>query len=263
MLDFVCAQEPQQIIELFLNYDCDLDTEDLYDRLVNVLSRVAQGVASSCAGDLLPAQEATLQKQALESLVHMIGSMSNWAEQVRGMETAPEADPNASDEEEDEYDQQGLPCTPSPHVNVDELEASFDARRSRKKAIEAGLAKFSENAKVGLSYFEKVGFLTEYTPQGVAEFFHKFEGLNKSTIGQFIGRSKDFNKKVLHEFTDLFDFKGQSFDSAIRDFLQSFRLPGEAGMIDPIMEKFAGDQQFLTVSGCHCVVSFEIVIATT
>lgn len=43
----------------------------------------------------------------------------------------------------------------------------------------------------------------------------------------------------MHAFVDLFDFAEMRFVDAIRAFLQSFRLPGEAQKIDRFMLKFA------------------------
>lgn len=43
----------------------------------------------------------------------------------------------------------------------------------------------------------------------------------------------------MHAFVDLMDFSGMKFIDAIRCFLQSFRLPGEAQKIDRFMLKFA------------------------
>lgn len=43
----------------------------------------------------------------------------------------------------------------------------------------------------------------------------------------------------MHAFVDLMDFTGSSFVEALRLFLQSFRLPGEAQKIDRFMLKFA------------------------
>lgn len=43
----------------------------------------------------------------------------------------------------------------------------------------------------------------------------------------------------MHAYVDSMNFIGLNFDSAIREFLDSFRLPGEAQKIDRIMEKFA------------------------
>jgi brefeldin A-inhibited guanine nucleotide-exchange protein len=43
----------------------------------------------------------------------------------------------------------------------------------------------------------------------------------------------------MHAYVDLFDFEGKAFVDALRNFLQSFRLPGEAQKIDRFMLKFA------------------------
>jgi brefeldin A-inhibited guanine nucleotide-exchange protein len=43
----------------------------------------------------------------------------------------------------------------------------------------------------------------------------------------------------MHAFVDEMEFSGIHFTSALRQFLQSFRLPGEAQKIDRFMLKFA------------------------
>ena len=48
-----------------------------------------------------------------------------------------------------------------------------------------------------------------------------------------------FPMRVLHEYVEMLDFAGMSFDLALRHFLTGFRLPGEAQKIDRLMEKFA------------------------
>ena len=47
------------------------------------------------------------------------------------------------------------------------------------------------------------------------------------------------NIATMHAFVDLMDFSDQPFVNALRMFLQSFRLPGEAQKIDRFMLKFA------------------------
>jgi len=44
---------------------------------------------------------------------------------------------------------------------------------------------------------------------------------------------------IMHAFVDLLDFKNTGFVEALRMFLQTFRLPGEAQKIDRFMLKFA------------------------
>jgi brefeldin A-inhibited guanine nucleotide-exchange protein len=49
----------------------------------------------------------------------------------------------------------------------------------------------------------------------------------------------EFNISVMHAFVDQMEFKDMRFVDALRTFLQSFRLPGEAQKIDRFMLKFA------------------------
>ena len=56
--------------------------------------------------------------------------------------------------------------------------------------------------------------------------------------------SDDANVAVMHVFVDMLDFSGLAFVDALRLFLQSFRLPGEAQKIDRFMLKFA-DRYFV------------------
>lgn len=51
--------------------------------------------------------------------------------------------------------------------------------------------------------------------------------------------SDEANVATMHAFVDQLDFKDLSFLNALRLFLQSFRLPGEAQKIDRYMLKFA------------------------
>lgn len=43
----------------------------------------------------------------------------------------------------------------------------------------------------------------------------------------------------MYAYVDLLDFAEKDFVSALRQFLEGFRLPGEAQKIDRLMEKFA------------------------
>jgi Sec7-like guanine-nucleotide exchange factor len=45
--------------------------------------------------------------------------------------------------------------------------------------------------------------------------------------------------QVRKEFVNTFDFTGKRIDDALRSFLESFRLPGEAQKIERLMSAFA------------------------
>jgi len=47
------------------------------------------------------------------------------------------------------------------------------------------------------------------------------------------------NAAVLTAFCETFNFEGMFFVDALREFLESFRLPGEAQKIDRCVESFA------------------------
>lgn len=48
-----------------------------------------------------------------------------------------------------------------------------------------------------------------------------------------------FSREVMYSYIDKLDFTDLDFVSALRLFLNNFRLPGEAQKIDRLMEKFA------------------------
>lgn len=63
--------------------------------------------------------------------------------------------------------------------------------------------------------------------------------LSQTQVGEFLGDNDRFNKEVMYAYVDQMDFQGKDFVSALRTFLEGFRLPGEAQKIDRLMEKFA------------------------
>lgn len=58
-------------------------------------------------------------------------------------------------------------------------------------------------------------------------------------IGEFLGEPDPKNVEIMHAFVDYMNFRRTSIVDALRQFLQSFRLPGEAQKIDRFMLKFA------------------------
>lgn len=71
--------------------------------------------------------------------------------------------------------------------------------------------------------------MLERTPEAVAAFLAKTEGLDKTLIGDYLGEREDFNLKVMHAFVDALDFTDLEFDTAIRNFLQVSTLSMPAG----------------------------------
>jgi golgi-specific brefeldin A-resistance guanine nucleotide exchange factor 1 len=73
--------------------------------------------------------------------------------------------------------------------------------------------------------------------KAIAKFLKSTSRISKKQLGEYI--TKRNNPEVLDAFLDLFDYKGKRLDEALRDLLGSFRLPGEAPLIDRLLTIFS------------------------
>lgn len=99
-------------------------------------------------------------------------------------------------------------------------------------------SRFNRKPRRGLQYLQSQKLLGEEAVD-VARFLVTEERLDKTVVGDFLGEPDKFNKEVMYAYVDLLDFNEKDFVSALRHFLEGFRLPGEAQKIDRLMEKFA------------------------
>ena len=138
---------------------------------------------------------------------------------------------------------------------------------TRQKLMSTGKKRFNMDPKKGIEFLVSNGLLKE-NPQDVAAFLLKGDGLNKTAIGDYLGEKKTFNMDVLDAFVNLHDFSNLILVQALRQFLWSFRLPGEAQKIDRMMEKFASKycsqnpNVFSNNDTCY-VLSFSIIMLNT
>jgi len=151
---------------------------------------------------------------------------------------------------------------------MSKLEVSDETKDNTKaKQLSIGKKRFNMDPKKGIEYLIANSLLTN-TAEDIAQFLLKGEGLNKTAIGVYLGEKIDFNLKVLDAFIELHDFTNLILVQALRQFLWSFRLPGEAQKIDRMMEKFAARycQQnpgvFSNTDTCY-VLSFSIIMLNT
>uniref|UniRef100_A0A0G4G318 SEC7 domain-containing protein n=1 Tax=Chromera velia CCMP2878 TaxID=1169474 RepID=A0A0G4G318_9ALVE len=69
-------------LELFLNFDCDVDEKDIFARSLDCLAKIAQGKYTQSEHTnliSLPNQQQALRNQALKTLVTLMGSVIEWA----------------------------------------------------------------------------------------------------------------------------------------------------------------------------------------
>ncbi|PIA25663.1 hypothetical protein AQUCO_10900008v1 [Aquilegia coerulea] len=239
------SQDSQIIIDIFVNYDCDVDAPNIYERTVNGLLKTALGPPPGSTTTLSPAQDIAFRHESVKCLVGIIKSMGAWMDQqLRIGDSHPPKGP------EDDLSTEN-PTTPRgeegasfdyelhSEANSEQSDAStLEQRRAFKIEFQKGISLFNRKPSKGISFLissKKIG----NSPEEVATFLRNTNGLNETMIGDYLGEREDFSLKVMHAYVDSFNFERMDFGEAIRFFLRRFRLPGEAQKIDRIMEKFA------------------------
>ncbi|URE01714.1 Guanine nucleotide-exchange protein [Musa troglodytarum] len=222
-LEKLCV-DSQILVDIFINYDCDVHSSNIFERMVNGLLKTAQGPPPGATTTLVPPQDVTMKFEAMKCLVAILRSMGDWMnKQLRipdpysqnteitdgntgGSNELPLGNGNSEEPAE-------VSDSHSETANGTSEVASIELRRAYKLELQEGISLFNQKPKKGIEFLinaKKVGD----SPEEIAAFLKSASGLNKTLIGM-------------------------EFDEAIRCFLRGFRLPGEAQKIDRIMEKFA------------------------
>ncbi|KUL90825.1 hypothetical protein ZTR_00895 [Talaromyces verruculosus] len=196
----VLARMPGFMVELFINYDSEVDRADLCEDMVGLLSRNAFPDSATWSTTNVP-------PLCLDSLLGYIQFIA--------------------DRLDDEPRYEGYP-DPEKLKN----------QRQRKKVIVRGATKFNEDPKAGIAYLASQGIIENTDdPELVARFLKGTTRISKKVLGEFIAKKQ--NEKLLAAFINLFDFAGKSVIEALRELLGSFRLPGESPLIERIVTFFS------------------------
>ncbi|KAM1458086.1 hypothetical protein ACFX13_036044 [Malus domestica] len=242
------SQDSQIIVDIFVNFDCDVDAPNIFERIVNGLLKTALGPPTGSTTTLSPVQDITFRHESVKCLVSIINSMGSWMDRQLSLGDSYLPKTNESDtsaektenltpngEEGAAFDNE---VHPEGNPEVSDA-ATLEQRRAYKLELQKGVALFNRKPNKGIEFListKKVGS----SPEDVASFLrNNTAGLNETMIGDYLGEREEFPLKVMHAYVDSFNFKGMDFGEAIRFFLRGFRLPGEAQKIDRIMEKFA------------------------
>ncbi|KAL3523231.1 hypothetical protein ACH5RR_016065 [Cinchona calisaya] len=226
MLEKVC-KDSQMLVDLYVNYDCDLEAPNLFERMATTLSKIAQGTQNMDPNSVTASQMGSIKTSSLQCLVNVIKSLVDWEKAQK--ESRKKKEPSEVENSfKDSDESKGWEDPPS----------NFEKLKAQKSTLEAAVSEFNRKQGKGIEYLISSG-LVENTPASVAQFLRNTPNLDKAKIGDYIGQHEEFPLAVMHAYVDSMKFSGMKFDSAIREFLRGFRLPGEAQKIDRIMEKFA------------------------
>ncbi|OXB61024.1 hypothetical protein ASZ78_015021 [Callipepla squamata] len=282
----ICA-DAQCVVDIYVNYDCDLNAANIFERLVNDLSKIAQGRSGHELG-MTPLQELSLRKKGLECLVSILKCMVEWS---RDLYVNPNHQTSLGTYKPSEQEIAEGKCLDSGgrRSSVSSLDSTvssgvgsvgtqtavpddpeqFEVIKQQKEIIEHGIELFNKKPKRGIQYLQEQGMLGS-TAEDIAQFLHQEERLCSTQAGEFLGEGSKFNKEVMYAYVDQLDFCGKDFVSALRIFLEGFRLPGEAQKIDRLMEKFAARyiecnqrQTLFASADTAYVLAYSIIMLTT
>ncbi|KAF9889422.1 GDP/GTP exchange factor for ARF [Aspergillus nanangensis] len=196
----VLSRIPSFMVELFVNYDCEVDRADLCEDMIGLLSRNAFPDSATWSTTNVP----PLCLDALLGYVQFV-----------------------YDRLQDDPVSEGFPSN-----------EVLKTQRKTKKLIIHGAQKFNEDPKAGIAYLAAHGIIENPDdPIMIARFLKGTTRLSKKILGEFI--SKRSNERLLDAFVDLFDFSSKTVVDALRDLLGSFRLPGESALIERIVTTFS------------------------
>ncbi|KAL8818108.1 MAG: hypothetical protein Q9223_003184 [Gallowayella weberi] len=221
---------PSYLVELFVNYDCEVDRADLCEDMVGLLARNAFPDAATWSTTNVPAL-------CLDALLGYIQFIADRLDHIPRTEGYPDR-------------------------------KKLQEQRARKKIVIRGAARFNEHPKSGIAFLASQGIIDDPDDaHSVASFLRGTTRISKTVLGEFL--SKKAHDQLLRAFMDLFDFNGKRVDEALRELLNSFRLPGEAPLIERIVEVFSekycsgATPEGIAGSDAVHVLAYAIIILNT
>ncbi|KAI8924147.1 hypothetical protein BC831DRAFT_436660 [Entophlyctis helioformis] len=317
------CENPQTLVDLYVNYDCDLVMSSVFEKILNACTKITQGrteapakssASSSFAmvgfavgldskAELMREQERLLKLDGLCGLVAVIQSLVTWSQDVPQQQQQQGTPPQSQSQNLNDsfigqagdlrarlartdawhrIDSKPVsprnadPANPANPVVVSTSSGAsgvetnphdIEQAASRKQLLRRAVRLFNQKPNRGVKFLIEVGFVTS-EPDSIADFLRSTPELAKPAIGEYLGDGDAGNIKVMHAFVDAIDFAGMGFVSALRYFLQLFRLPGEAQKIDRIMEKFAdryceGNPDIFAKADTAYTLAFSVIMLNT
>ncbi|XP_074929041.1 Golgi-specific brefeldin A-resistance guanine nucleotide exchange factor 1 isoform X10 [Chelonoidis abingdonii] len=109
--------------------------------------------------------------------------------------------------------------------------------KSKKKLLITGTEQFNQKPRKGIQFLQEKNLLAiPMDNNEVAQWLRENPRLDKKMIGEFVSDRKNID--LLESFVGTFNFQGLRLDEALRLYLEAFRLPGEAPVIQRLLEAF-------------------------
>ncbi|KAI0223577.1 GDP/GTP exchange factor for ARF [Massospora cicadina] len=222
--------QPALFSELYVNYDCVANQPDLAAEVLSFL------MESSLSHTKAQGSQAYRPNLWMDQILLLLTGMFNRGQcQVWGHPLAQLTDLGelANWCARPAEVKRGHYCTRSA--------AELRNAQRHKKAVREGVALFNRQPQDGIRHLIRCQLLPprdslDFCAQ-LSHLLHTTLGIDKRGLGEFL--SKADNAPILEAFIAKFDFANKRLDVAMREFLASFRLPGESQLISRIFERFS------------------------
>lgn len=242
--------------ELYINYDCDLYCANVFENITKLLSKNA---LSAVAGTAIYGTQ-LLSLDALLTIIASInknctsfkkGNAITYKRHSRNNSTAKsdmfneDPDTTGADYIRNigtfiQYNNMYNRFSGKLKIGEQLTEAKMEGLKNKKRILSQGTEHFNQRPEKGIQFLQEHGVLNKtLDPLEIAHFLRETPGLDKKVIGEYVSKKKSISNRILEVFVTSFDFTSTRIDKALRLYLETFRLPGEAALISAVMEHFA------------------------
>ncbi|XP_075169478.1 sec7 domain-containing protein garz [Haematobia irritans] len=261
---------PGFVTELYINYDCDLYCSDLFESITNLLSKYTLSATNAIYNTHI---------LAMDTLISVVDSIEGNCAAAKNVNGASDGNANGVNmQTQSSYrhsrhnsglegiviDDGSNATAPEDKEYVENISKFINTSsrlrlmagdtaskkaitgeylkevKNKKRLLSQGTELFNQRPDKGIQFLQENGILnSQLDPMEVAMFLRENPGLDKKMIGEYISKKKNVDSKILMNFVESFDFVGLRVDQALRLYLETFRLPGEAPLIFLVLEHFA------------------------
>ncbi|XP_064536174.1 Golgi-specific brefeldin A-resistance guanine nucleotide exchange factor 1 isoform X1 [Drosophila montana] len=251
---------PGFVTELYINYDCDLYCTDMFESLTNMLSKYTLSATNAVYSTHIISMDTLIS--VIDCIEYNCAAAKSNNSANNALAQTPTTGVVGSRHSRHNSGLEGI-VIDNGEEHVENI-ASFINNSShrlrlqsggeggnitseqlasvkeKKRLLSKGTEWFNQRPDKGIQYLQEHGILNaKLDPMQVALFLRENPGLDKKMIGEYISKKKNVDSKILINFVDSFDFTGLRVDQALRLYLETFRLPGEAPLIFLVLEHFS------------------------
>ena len=261
-------------IELYANYDCELNEKFIVNSIVSAFSDIVKGRYIKRNQNFSEEENYELINLALKTLTSILNTIFNMSEKeeiLTKKTISIEINLNSSNSLKTYSDTNYITLDLSDENNIisnknerkksvlildkslpnnlfqellTETNEKIDNNLKKKYELRTAAEKFNYKIKSGISFLKKIGFLNIGTPietqaKNMVKFLRYTSSLKKKNIGEFLGEKTELSMKTLKYFGESFDFKNIHIIQGMRIFLSTFQLPSEGQQIDRVLESFS------------------------